>query len=211
MAEDQDKKDEGNFDFTAEGEVLGYISSDQARVLAMRTARETPGAYGRRFTRMPMAFDVASEEETEDHYVITLSIRPQGQPNATPGQEQFFIEKEGTVAHRQVLSLPLPTGDRRFPVIPAIIGVGVVGAIAVVGIVFAVNGLGDRGTDEFQAAVVTPTDTPSPTTVPAPTPTTSAIVGVNSNATPTNTPRIFAKGFDPLRPLRSAHVGPDLR
>ena len=38
------------------GEVLGYISLDQARVLAMRTAREIQGAYGRRFRNSPMAF-----------------------------------------------------------------------------------------------------------------------------------------------------------
>ena len=37
-----------SFDFTREGEVLGYISLDQARVLAMRTAREARRAYGRR-------------------------------------------------------------------------------------------------------------------------------------------------------------------
>ena len=48
MAEDQGKEEEKQ-EFTPEGETLGYISLDQARVLAMRTARETPGAYGRRF------------------------------------------------------------------------------------------------------------------------------------------------------------------
>ena len=36
MAEDQDKKDEEKFEFTAEGEALGYVSLDQAQVLAMR-------------------------------------------------------------------------------------------------------------------------------------------------------------------------------
>ena len=99
-------KQEEKFDFTAEGEVLGYISLDQARVLAMRTARESPGAYGRRFTDVPMAFEVVEAEETEDHYVITLTFRPEGEFTGTTGREQFFIEKEGAVALRQVLSLP---------------------------------------------------------------------------------------------------------
>ena len=38
MAEDQGKEEE-KFDFTPEGEAVGYISLDQARVLAMRHAR----------------------------------------------------------------------------------------------------------------------------------------------------------------------------
>ena len=50
MSEDHDKKDEEKFEFTPEEQVLGYLSSDQASVLAMRTASGTPGEYGRRFT-----------------------------------------------------------------------------------------------------------------------------------------------------------------
>ena len=48
MAQDQGKEEE-EFDFTPEGESLGYISLAQARVLAMSTAREIPGNYGRRY------------------------------------------------------------------------------------------------------------------------------------------------------------------
>ena len=110
MVEDEGKKEEEKFEFTSEGESLGYISSDQARVLAMRTARESPGDYGRRLSGVSMAFEVVEEEDTEDHYVITLSFRPQGRFTGTPGQEQFFIEKEGAIAHRQVLS-PNPPKD----------------------------------------------------------------------------------------------------
>lgn len=49
MAEDEGKKEKEKFEFTSEGEVLGYISLDQARLLAMQTARDSPGDYGRRF------------------------------------------------------------------------------------------------------------------------------------------------------------------
>ena len=52
MAEDQGNKDE-KLEFTPEGEALGYISLDQARVLAMRTARETPGAYASFYADIP--------------------------------------------------------------------------------------------------------------------------------------------------------------
>ena len=99
MAEDEGKQEE-KFDFTLEGETLAYISLDQARVLAMRTARDAPGDYGSQFANITMAFDVVEGTETEDHYVVTLSFRPQGQFSGSPGQEQFFIEKEGNIAVR---------------------------------------------------------------------------------------------------------------
>ena len=78
---------EDKFDFTSEGEAVGYISLDQARVLAMSTARDTPGEYGGAFRDASMAFAVTASEETEDYYEITLSIRPQGEFLGTPGQE----------------------------------------------------------------------------------------------------------------------------
>ena len=91
MAQEEGKKEEEKFEFDAAGEARGYISLDQARVLAMRTAREAPGVYGRRFQNVPMAFEVAEEQETEDYYVVTLSLRPQGEFTGTPGVEQFFF------------------------------------------------------------------------------------------------------------------------
>ena len=74
MAEDQGKQEEEKFDFSREGEALGYVSLDQARVMAMRTASETPGAYGSAYRDVPMAFEVVEAEETEDHYVISITI-----------------------------------------------------------------------------------------------------------------------------------------
>lgn len=105
MAADEGNK-EDQFSFTDQGEALGYISLEQARVVAMRTARDQPGDYGRRFSSVLMVFNVVEQEEGEDYYIVTLSLRPQGDFEGTAGQEQFFIEKEGNVAHRQVLSLP---------------------------------------------------------------------------------------------------------
>ena len=115
FGEEERKEDEGKTDyFTPEGEAVGYVSSDQASVLAIHTAREIPGDYGRQFEGIPMAFEVLREVQREDHYVITLSFRPQGDFGGTPGQEEFFIEKEGTVVHRQILSLPRLRGWRRW-------------------------------------------------------------------------------------------------
>ena len=156
--QDQDKKEEGKLDFTPEGEVLGYISLDQAQVLARQTARETPGAYGSNFGGIPMAFDVLESEETEDHYVITLSFRPQGEFAGRTGREQFFIAKEGIVADRQVLALP--TRGRRFPLVSVAVGLIIVAAIAV-GAVFALAGWDGDGADAGNGAAL-PTDTPAP-------------------------------------------------
>ena len=75
MAEDQGKEEE-KFDFTREGEAVGYISLAQARVLAMQTAGETPVNYGSQYQGVPMVFQEMDDTETEDHYTITLSFRP---------------------------------------------------------------------------------------------------------------------------------------
>ena len=45
MAEDGEKDDK--LEFTPEGETLGYISLDQARVLALQHARDNREIYGR--------------------------------------------------------------------------------------------------------------------------------------------------------------------
>ena len=65
MAEEQGKKEE-KFDFTREGEALGYISLDQARVLAMEHARDNRDFYGRRYATRELAWENVSAEEDED-------------------------------------------------------------------------------------------------------------------------------------------------
>ena len=102
MVEDEGRKEDKFDAFTPEGEALGYVSLDQAQVLAIRTARDEPGDYGPGFSKVRMAFEITEATETEDYYVVTLSFRPEGDFSGTPGREQFYIEKEGTVAHRQV-------------------------------------------------------------------------------------------------------------
>ena len=85
MAEDQGKEEE-KFDFTGEGEAVSYISLEQARLLAMQTARESPGDYGNQYRNVPMAFAVVQSDEGEDYYEVTLSLRPQGDFSGRPGQ-----------------------------------------------------------------------------------------------------------------------------
>jgi len=172
VAEDKNNEEE-KFDFTPEGE--GYISLDEARILAVRTAVASPGDYGRGFRRVTMVFDVVEATETDDHYTVILSVRPQGNFDGTPGQEQFVVGKEGTIAVRQVLSTPIQTSaspadtPRKgggFPILPVAIGVVVVGIIAALGAVFVMN---SSGGDSVPIAAAIPTDTPAPTETLAPT------------------------------------------
>ena len=184
MAQDEGKQEE-KFDFTREGEALGYISLDQARVLAMRTAGGSPGPYGRRLADTPMAFDVVEANETEDYYEVTLSFRPQGQFSGTPGQEQFFIEKEGTVAHRQVLSVPRPEGQRRIPITPVIAGLVVVIIAVVIGVVFAARDGGGKDDAPPEAAAVATNPILDSTSAPTP-----ALIVVTATPDPTLVPTV---------------------
>ena len=183
MAEDQDKQEE-KFDFTAEGEAIGYISLAQARLLAMQTARETPGDYGERFSGVPMVFAIVAAEGDDDYYRVILDSRLSGDFTGKPGREQFFISKEGEVALRQILSVP--SFRSRLPLPAIIAGVAlVIGAVAIA-VVIAVGG-GTKSPDvtspaptEIPVVVSLPTDTPVPTPVPTST--------ASPTATPTPTP-----------------------
>ena len=150
---------------------------DQAHVRAMQVATETPGDYGSAYSGTPMAFEVVSSEETEDHYAIELSLRPQGDFSGRLGREQFFIEKEGSVVHRQVLSLPSSARWWRSSVTLVVVGLVVVGAAAVSG-VFAATGGGEfddaaplaaalaAATPELPALTPSPASTTAPAVVP---------------------------------------------
>ena len=177
---DPEDKKEDSFEFDSAGEAVGYISMPQARVLAMRTAREEPGNYGAAYEGVDMFFEAVEEEEDEDYYVITLSFRPQGDFSGTPGREQFFITKEGLVDHRQVAAplrsdtvddRPEPKRQRGFPVVPAVIGLAIVVLVVIGGVVIGGGMLGGGGSEETPVAAVLPVETsqsvpPTPTPVP---------------------------------------------
>ena len=123
-------------------------------MLAMRTARESPSSYGHRYLNVVMVFEVSSAEETEDYYIITLAFRPQDNFAGSPGREQFFIEKEGSIEHRQVPRIP----GWRFPTIPVAVALGAVVAVAVIVVAaLVISGGGDGGEP---AAEAVPTGTP---------------------------------------------------
>ena len=61
MVEQEGKKEEEKFEFDSAGEALGYISLEQARLVAMQAARENPGNYGRPLAGTRMVFQLVEE------------------------------------------------------------------------------------------------------------------------------------------------------
>ena len=199
MAGDENNESE-KLDFPPDGE--GYISLAKARVLAMQTAVASPGDYGSQYQGVVMIFEVVESSEDDDYYTVILSLQPQGDFDGIPGQEQFVVGKQGTIAVRQVLSSPVKKSGG-FPVLPVTIGLVVFGAIVSVGSVFA---LGSSSSPAETVKTITqvyiplptqtptfppmptytpyPTPSPVPTYTPRPTPTARVIV-----VTPTFTPR----------------------
>ena len=103
MIEKEDKKEEEKLEFTLEGESLGYIGLDQARVLAIVHARDHTDFYGPRYAGVRLAWEVLSTEESEDYYDIRLSFRPVDRFRGEPGLEHFIFDKTGELQMRQVL------------------------------------------------------------------------------------------------------------
>ena len=132
--DDRVEKGEHEAQQTGAGTDKTSLSLDRSRVLAMSTARDTPREYGREFSGVPMAFEVIAEEETSDYYVVTLAFRPQGEFEGAQGREQFFIDKEGTVDHRQVLGLPLRSGVRGARGVAIAAGLAAVAIVVTAGI-----------------------------------------------------------------------------
>ena len=82
------------------------ISLDQARVLAIRHARENKEFYGSRHSRRDLVWEVMGAEEGDDYYNVRLSYRPAGRFIGQPGEELFTIDKAGGIELRQLLSEP---------------------------------------------------------------------------------------------------------
>ena len=174
MAENQGDKEDKFDQFTAAGETLGYITLEQARVLAIQHARDNTDFYGTRYARVTLVWEVTSQEEGEDFYDIRLSFRPAGRFRGDPGIEQLIIDKTGNIQLRQILDEPSdlgqPAGRRPRWMLPTAVGVVVAGVVAVVGLVasgaLAGGGPNPTPTTFPIAAAIPPTQ--APTTAPTP-------------------------------------------
>ena len=152
----EDKEDKYDA-FTAEGEAVGYVSLDQARVLAIRHARDNTDFYGPRFADREMVWEVISAEEGEDYYDIRLSFQPARRFRGEPGVELFTVDKVGSIELKQIVSEPMPARSLRLPMIAG--GLVVVVAAVVVGVLFVSGAFESNGAAAPPVAVVEPTAT----------------------------------------------------
>ena len=106
MAEEEGKKEEEKLEFTPEGETLGYISLDQARVIALEQARDKSNSYGAKLEGIALVWEVVSAETSEDYYDIKLAFYPAGNFRGDPGVEHLVYVKLGDLRVRQTLKEP---------------------------------------------------------------------------------------------------------
>ena len=123
MIEDEGKK-EDKLEFTPEGETLGYISLDQARVLALRHARDNREVYGR-YANTELVWEELSAEESEDYYRVRLSFRPARRFRGRAGIEQFTIDKAGPIELRQVVRDPIASNSRNFTILALMVVIAI--------------------------------------------------------------------------------------
>ena len=202
MVDEEDKtddEDEGKkFAFDSAGEAVGYISLEQARILAVRHARENTDFYGRRYSGRSLVWEVVGEEEGEDYYFIRLSFRPASGFRGEPGLEQLTIDKAGPVELREILREPVER-KLRTPLLLA----GLVVAVAVVGVVVGLMlAVGDGEAAPPPQAVLSPRApvVSAPVTVPVQPDTSTELVSPQGAVT-----IVLAAGSvqDPVRAARS--------
>ena len=157
---------EGTIDFDKASETRRHLSLEQAKILALETARNDPANYGRRFAALQMVFQVIKQEEEDDGYFVTLSFQPEGDFPGKPGLERFFIEKQGTVTGRQVLRLPSGRGQIHFHWKPLTV-LGAVVALAVAAVVgsFAAGIWGGSEVEPAQISIPDATSAPGKLTL----------------------------------------------
>ena len=107
MAEDQGKEEE-KFDFTSDGEEIGYISLDQAILLARQQAQEDGERHRRRLDWDEIIWSEITAEEREDTFRIVLQFRRPGRVvyEEQTGEEEFVFNQTGALVFRQVLAWP---------------------------------------------------------------------------------------------------------
>ena len=93
MVGEEDEPQEDKFEFDSAGQVVEYISLDQARVVALRYARDNQDFYGGRYARCELAWEEISAEEGEDYYRVRLSFRPAQRFRGEAGAELLTIDR----------------------------------------------------------------------------------------------------------------------
>lgn len=107
MAQDENNK-EDQFDFTREGEALGYISLDQAVLQARTQVRQDEARYLERLDWDEIVWAELDSEQREDSYRVVLQFRrpARGLREEQTGEEEFLFDLAGILLDRQVLLWP---------------------------------------------------------------------------------------------------------
>jgi len=107
MAEDDINK-EDKFDFTSEGEALGYISLDQAVLRARLLVRQNEARYLERLGWDEVVWAEVNSDQREDTYRVVLQFRrpARGLGEEQTGEEEFLFDLAGNLQDRQVLVWP---------------------------------------------------------------------------------------------------------
>ena len=151
--------------FDAYGEEIGgYISLEQARVMAERDGIEHPELAGSRYRDQKIAFEVASAEEGDDYYYLDLSVQPVGKFRGQSGAVRYTIDKMGHIETRQVIREP--SGRRVLPVLVGVAVTLVIGSIAAVGLFTSGIVNGDGIIPPIKLSKQSPPEPPSQGTSP---------------------------------------------
>ena len=108
-------------------EAASSIAAADAETLALTAAGEDRSPYEPRLSTDDMAWKVIDSRQEGDHFVVDLEFRTAGAAEGEGGEERYYIDKEGDIMLREVVSWP-PDRHRRIPM-AAVYGL----ALAVVG------------------------------------------------------------------------------
>lgn len=90
-------------------EEINRISLERARLQAVQYAQQHQDVYGDVATQQ-LVWEVGSALEQDEFYYVEILYKPFGVFEGTPGLEEFIMEKDGTIAFRQVISQPSANG-----------------------------------------------------------------------------------------------------
>jgi monovalent cation:H+ antiporter-2, CPA2 family len=89
------------------GEVSGpAVSLGQAEIVALSTVSKARSPYKGHLREKDLVWDIKESVQAQDYYKITLTFRESSAAAEDVGEEQLYIDQQGKVRLRQILSWP---------------------------------------------------------------------------------------------------------
>ncbi|MCH8207359.1 MAG: hypothetical protein IH956_10205 [Chloroflexi bacterium] len=112
MANRERKTDEQKVEFDAAGEVISYVSLDQAVLLARQLVSSEAQRYRERLGWEGIVWSEKISDQREDSYRVVLEFRrpARGLNQEQTGEEEFIYDLTGDLQFRQVLVWPEGAG-----------------------------------------------------------------------------------------------------